>query len=207
MLVDRCSKFSRWFIAFLLASEGSSAIAFAITAPILIGMAGLGVEVGTWYVYNRRLQNAADVASIAAAVEVAYATDGTKNQSLANSIVPVEVARNGIPTATLTAWTANVPPKTGSHVGDSGAVEVILTQKYARSLSGLFSKDVVTENVRAVATSVNGVILTGYAKDYAYDPLLVAVTPPKFLEPSATSFILARYASVDNAFAASGAPQ
>ena len=99
MLADRCSKFSRWFIAFLLASEGSSAIAFAITAPILIGMAGLGVEVGTWYVYNRRLQNAADVASIAAAVEVAYATDGTKNQSLANSIVPVEVARNGIPTA------------------------------------------------------------------------------------------------------------
>ena len=155
MLADRCSKFSRWFIAFLLASEGSSAIAFAITAPILIGMAGLGVEVGTWYVYNRRLQNAADVASIAAAVEVAYATDGTKNQSLANSIVPVEVARNGIPTATLTAWTANVPPKTGSHVGDSGAVEVILTQKYARSFSGLFSKDVVTENVRAVATSVN----------------------------------------------------
>jgi hypothetical protein len=40
-------------------------------------------------------------------------------------------------------------------VGDSGAVEVILTQKYARSFSALFSKDVVTENVRAVATSVN----------------------------------------------------
>ena len=55
----------------------------------------------------------------------------------------------------FTAWTANVPPKTGSHVGDSGAVEVILTKKYARSFSALFSKDVVTENVRAVATSVN----------------------------------------------------
>ncbi|HEY0373338.1 MAG TPA: hypothetical protein VGC94_00980 [Amnibacterium sp.] len=58
-----------------------------------------------------------------------------------------------------------------------------------------------------VATSANGVIITGYAKNYAYDPLLVAVTPPKFLEPSATSFILVRYASVDNAFDASGAPQ
>src|SRR4029079_995086 len=155
MLADRCSKFSRWFIAFLLASEGSSAIAFAITAPILIGMAGLGVEVGTWYVYNRRLQNSAYVASISTALQVACATDVTKSQSLANSIVPVEVARNGIPTATLAAWTVNVPPKTGLHVADSGGVEVILTEKYPRSCSGTLLKDVVTENVRAVATSVN----------------------------------------------------
>jgi hypothetical protein len=58
-----------------------------------------------------------------------------------------------------------------------------------------------------VATSANGVIITGYAKNYAYDPLLVAVTPPKFLEPSATSFVLVRYASVDVAFSATGAPQ
>jgi Flp pilus assembly protein TadG len=151
----RCSKFSHWVMAFLLASEGVSAIAFALTAPILIGMVGLGVEVGTWYVYNRRLQNAADLASLAAAVEVAYATDGTKNQALASSIVPIEVARNGIPTATLAALTVNVPPKTGSHVGDNGAVEVILTQTYARSFSALFSKDVVTERVRAVANTVN----------------------------------------------------
>ena len=107
---DQRSKFSHWLIAFLLANEGISAIAFAITAPILIGMAGLGVEVGTWYVYNRRLQNAADVASIAAAVEVAYATDGTKNQSLANSIVPVEVARNGIPTAKLDSFDGQRAP-------------------------------------------------------------------------------------------------
>ena len=48
----RSIKFSHWLMAFLLASEGISAITFAITAPILIGFAGLGVEVGTWYVYN-----------------------------------------------------------------------------------------------------------------------------------------------------------
>ena len=155
MWADRSSKFSHWFLALLLASEGSSAIAFAITAPILIGMAGLGVEVGTWYVYNRRLQNAADVASIAAAVEVAYATDGTNNQSLASSIVPVEVARNGIPTAKLDSLTVNVPPTTGSHVGDNGAVEVILSQKFARNFSSLFSSDVVTERVRAVAMTAS----------------------------------------------------
>jgi Flp pilus assembly protein TadG len=147
------SKFLHWLMALLLANEGVSAIAFAITAPILIGMAGLGVEVGTWYVYNRRLQNAADLASIAAAVEVAYATDGTQNKSLASSIVPVEVARNGIPTAKLDTLTVNVPPTTGSHVGDNAAVEVILSEKYARSFSALFLTDMVTERVRAVATT------------------------------------------------------
>jgi len=151
------SKFAQWFIAFLLANEGVSAIAFALTAPILIGFAALGVEVGTWYVYNRRLQNAADLASIAAAVEVYYATDGTQNQSLARSIVPVEVVRNGIKTAELASLTVNVPPTTGSHVGDNGAVEVILSRQYARSFSALFSTDMVTERVRAVAaTSSDG---------------------------------------------------
>jgi Flp pilus assembly protein TadG len=147
------SKVSRWLLALLLANEGASAIAFAITAPILIGMMGLGVEVGTWYVYNRRLQNAADLSSIAAAVEIAYATDGTQNQSIASSIVPVEVARNGISVAKLDTLTVNTPPATGSHVADNGAVEVILSEKYARNFSSLFLSDMVTERVRAVATT------------------------------------------------------
>ena len=102
MWADRSSKFSRWFLALLLASEGSSAIAFAITAPILIGMAGLGVEVGTWYVYNRRLQNAADVASIAAAVEVAYATDGTTISRLRVASSPLKSHEMEFPRPKLT---------------------------------------------------------------------------------------------------------
>ena len=57
------------------------------------------------------------------------------------------------PRPNSTALTVNVPPKTGSHVGDNGAVEVILSQKYARNFSALFSSDVVTERVRAVATT------------------------------------------------------
>ena len=153
MSYGRSTKFSHWLIAFLLATDGVSAITFAITAPVLIGFAGLGIEVGSWYVYNRRLQNAADLASIAAAVEVAYATDGSQNQSIASSTVPIEVARNGIPTAELATLTVHVPPTSGSYIGDSNAVEVILSQKYTRSFSALFSTDLVTERVRAVATT------------------------------------------------------
>jgi hypothetical protein len=55
-----------------------------------------------------------------------------------------------------------------------------------------------------VGTSIGGSPATGYTKSYAYDPLLVTVSPPKFLAPSATSFTLVRYASVDLAFDSSG---
>ena len=48
---------------------------------------------------------------------------------------------------------------------------------------------------------------TGYSKNYAYDPLLVSVSPPKFLAPSATTFVLIRYASVPLAFDSTGAAQ
>ena len=43
--------------------------------------------------------------------------------------------------------------------------------------------------------------------NYAYDPLLVSVSPPKFLAPSATTFVLIRYASVPLAFDANGVAQ
>jgi hypothetical protein len=58
-----------------------------------------------------------------------------------------------------------------------------------------------------VGTGTTTTQITGYSKNYAYDPLLVSVTPPKFLQPSATSFVLIRYASVKTAFDAAGAPQ
>jgi hypothetical protein len=58
-----------------------------------------------------------------------------------------------------------------------------------------------------VGTGIASAQVTGYVKSYTYDPLLAALTPPKFLSPSATSFVLMRYASVGTAFDAAGAPR
>ncbi len=55
-----------------------------------------------------------------------------------------------------------------------------------------------------VATSSNGSLATGYAKDYQYASLLGTVTPPYFLAPSSTTFAIRLYASVPTAFQASG---
>ena len=48
-------------------------------------------------------------------------------------------------------------------------------------------------------------VYTGYTKAYQYDTLLKTVSPPKFLEPSATSFAVVRYATVPTAFTPTGA--
>ena len=55
-----------------------------------------------------------------------------------------------------------------------------------------------------VATSSGSTIATGYAKAYSYNPLLSRISPPKFLAPSAISFLLQQYASVGTAFNADG---
>ena len=49
---------------------GVVAVAVAILLPILIGFAGLGVEVGLWFAIQRQNQSAADVAALSGALEL-----------------------------------------------------------------------------------------------------------------------------------------
>ena len=64
------NKFSRnW-------QKGAVAIIVALSLPVLIGMAGLALDLGKLYVTKTELQNAADACALAAAVEL----DGTDSQ-------------------------------------------------------------------------------------------------------------------------------
>jgi Flp pilus assembly protein TadG len=51
--------------------RGATAVTFALSAIALTGLAGLGAEVGTWYVMKRHGQNAADAAAVAGALTLA----------------------------------------------------------------------------------------------------------------------------------------
>ena len=42
------------------------AIMFGLSAPVLLGGAGIALEAGNWYYTRREMQNAADAAAIAA---------------------------------------------------------------------------------------------------------------------------------------------
>ena len=71
-----------------IGSDGSGAVLIkaALTLPVLLGFAGLGIDTGLWYYDQRRMQTAADAAAMAAA----YAL----NRESATYAEYVAVARN-----------------------------------------------------------------------------------------------------------------
>jgi Flp pilus assembly protein TadG len=50
---------------------GAVAVALAVLLPVLIGFAGIGIEVGLWFEVQRQNQSATDAAAISAALEYA----------------------------------------------------------------------------------------------------------------------------------------
>ena len=68
--------------------NGGVAIVVALSLPVLIGMAGLALDLGKLYVTKTELQNAADACALAAAVEL----DGTASQFAKAESVGITVA-------------------------------------------------------------------------------------------------------------------
>lgn len=68
---------------FISSCTGSVAVYFALLAPVLVGFAALGTEVGLWLLKERRLQHAADTAAYAAAVRSLSVTDFAMLESVA----------------------------------------------------------------------------------------------------------------------------
>lgn len=56
----------------------------------------------------------------------------------------------------------------------------------------------------AVGTSQSGTIVTGFVKDYRYDPRLAFQAPPKFLSPVSTSYGITSVTEVKTAFNSKG---
>jgi Flp pilus assembly protein TadG len=51
--------------------RGAVAVAVAVLLPVLVGFAGIGIEVGLWFAVQRQNQSAADAAAISAGLEYA----------------------------------------------------------------------------------------------------------------------------------------
>lgn len=133
-------------VSLLRDRRGVVGVLFALAMPILIGFLALSTEVGTWYLERRQMQTAADMAAIAAAYELLAGTEdevGTAEQ---------EIAHHGFSTADgLTTATVNLPPTQGSAIGDSTAVEVVLTRSRTLLFAAMFAADPVSISVRATA--------------------------------------------------------
>jgi len=97
-------------------------VMFSVLLVALIGIMGLVIDTGFMLASHRQVQNAADAAALAAAVE--------RINGFSESKAEIEAAKfvtdyNGLTTAI--GPFLNFPPTQGAYTGDDGAVEAIVT--------------------------------------------------------------------------------
>ena len=125
--------------------RGNVAILFGLMLPLVVGGAAYGVETTYWYLTRLQLQNAADAAAMAGAMD--------KRSGYATSTIQASATKaatdNGFVNSSPNTITINAPPTSGA--AGSQAVEVILTAKAKRFFTAVFSNADVNVRARAVA--------------------------------------------------------
>ena len=133
-----------------LAADRSGAVAVpaAISLVVLLGFAGLGSEVASWYVARRTMQGAADTAAYSAAYAKAANATTSVYTSEATSVAGSYGFVDGTGGVTVAV---NSPPTQGTHTPDGTAVEVVITRPQPLAFSALFLRTSPTLTARAVA--------------------------------------------------------
>jgi Flp pilus assembly protein TadG len=129
---------------------GGISIMYAAVLPAMLGMVGLGVEAGEWYLDKRVLQTQADAAALAGAWEKAFNRTSQITPSATH-----EAVRNGFSNGAGSTIAVHNPPTSGAYAGDQKAVEVLLTQAYDPMFSALFRNSDVTIAARATADLIS----------------------------------------------------
>jgi len=122
---------------------GNVATIFALTLPVVIGGAGLGVETSYWYYSSLKLQAIADAAAYAGALEKVQGS----NTATITAAATTSASSNGLGGGTIVV---NTPPTSGPNMAKK-AVEVILNQNLDRMFTSIFTQTKVPEQARAVA--------------------------------------------------------
>jgi hypothetical protein len=144
------SKFS--LRRFFRNTSGAVVFVYALALPALVGFAGLGAEIGYWYVSKRNIQSAADAGATAGALELTYG--GDSNDIHAQALA--EAVRNGFKTGPGASVDVDNPPLTGAFAGDATAVEVVLGVRRSTMFAALVDDKEVEIRARAVARRVPG---------------------------------------------------
>ena len=126
--------------------RGGTAALIAVTVALLIGMAGLAIDAGTWYLTFRNAETAADLAAMAGATAASQGRSAT-------AAATDTATRNGFVAGSQIAVTVNSPPQSGAQAGNAAAVEVIVTQSPTLNFARLFLASAPTIRSRAVAAA------------------------------------------------------
>jgi hypothetical protein len=106
-------------------NDAGSMVSMLAVVPVLAGTVAIGVETGELYRIKRQMQGAADDAALAGSLDRINSQTGTTITTDAR----YETQRNGFTHGSNgVIVTVNSPPLTGSNVGTTGAVEVIVSK-------------------------------------------------------------------------------
>ncbi|HVZ30126.1 MAG TPA: pilus assembly protein TadG-related protein [Asticcacaulis sp.] len=134
---------------FNLNRNGNVAIIFALSSPLVVGGAAFGVETGLWYLDQVKLQQMADTAAYAAAVDNRAGKSVDALQASAQSAATDNGFRLASDTLVL-----HTPPTSGSFQNTYSS-EVLLTRTEQRYFTQVFDTTPAIVKARAVATYVN----------------------------------------------------
>lgn len=154
---------------------GQALFMAAASLVVLIGVLGLGIDVGMLRYDKRIQQTAADAAAVAGANNLAWEGSGTvvcagQNASTANAFTDTSggggCANGALSTCTASSASVgtvcvevNNPPTTGPHAGTTGAanyVEAYVSVVQPTYFMRIFGVTKQTVTARAVATDVSG---------------------------------------------------
>lgn len=150
--------------------RGAILVKVAILMPVLIGMMGLTIDAGFLMSSKRQVQNAADAAAMAAAMDLMRGKSAESALATANRYVQTE---NGLSEAPplVVGSTFNIGPKSGPHQGLTNYVEVIVQAPYQT----LFMHVLLGERDHSVAARA----VAGYEPITAGEGLMALdVNPP-----------------------------
>lgn len=135
--------------------KGSISLLAAFSLTAVVGFAGLGTEVGYWYVKQRDMQGAADSAAIAGAAAM-LSGEASSTSTTAASTIATQYGFTGgaCGASTTTIVCVNNPPSAGTHTADTKAWEVTISQIQPRLFTALFMSSDPQLSARAVATQV-----------------------------------------------------
>lgn len=130
--------------------RGVSFIVTALAATVLIGFAGLAIDVVMWQVEQRTMQGAADQAALggATAYRNAGGTTALGDSPTAQNGAYATAIRSGYPASSVTV----APYDNGTTCTNHGCLKVTITQPQPRYFTGIFLSADVSVSVSAVAT-------------------------------------------------------
>jgi len=123
--------------------KGNIAVLTALMLPVVVGGAGLGVETGYWYYTQLKLQQAADAAVYAAALEL---HEGNTSEMLSSATAAATL--NGYTTSTDTI--SEVTPS-ATYPSNVRTVDVSMTRSVTRGFSAIFNNAPIVLHVKATA--------------------------------------------------------